>query len=58
MPIFACISLTWEFFLYPEIISDREKNMESKEEKLPLSLGLSIMADDEELTDLISQIWI
>lgn len=40
-------------FFYLEIILDREKNMESKEEKFLLFLGFFIMVDDEELIDFI-----
>lgn len=53
MFIFVCIFFIWEFFFYLEIILDREKNMESKEEKFLLFLGFFIMVDDEELIDFI-----
>lgn len=58
MTVSAFIFHTWEFFLYPDITSDTEKKeVETREETLLLSLGPSIMIDNEELIDSISQIW-
>ena len=44
----ACFCLTWEFCLHPDITSGGEKNLRLRE-KLPLSLGPSIMVDYKDL---------